>query len=225
VVLCFRRAGRWDWLWRRWWGRRVVVLSLQAEPPAQGPGRWQHQPSAVVCQWMENHFPSAFPMLCGAFPGYTRAQGAAACVGLARSRAPYHRLPSMLFGVPLFQHSASLLQLLRLLHQPLPASPVAPGTCVLEPCIGSSVEPLLWWGQLHGCPCSLSAAGGAGPALPPVAPCLSPWSFSSLEVSLPRCLGCLPFRNRGGGNEQANFFHVYNRVEECFWFMAAVIAR
>lgn len=34
----------------------------------------------------------------------------------------------------------------------------------------------------------------------------------------------LPVRNQGGGKEQAHFFDIYNQAQECFCFMATVIA-
>lgn len=74
---------------------------------------------------------------------------------------------------------------------------------------------------------SLSASEGVGPGLPPQASCPSSQSVSFMEVLLPRRIGCLPtfpLETRKGGKEQANSFHVYNRAQECFCFMATVIA-
>lgn len=165
---------------------------------------------------------SCFPHATWSNPGSHRCSGCC-CLPWVSPGLRHHPVthPRCSLGTAPAEHKSPAAPLPT---QPLWASQVALGTCVLGPCPGCPVKPLSQWGQPHGCPPSLPAVGGVGPSPPPRAPCLSPHSLSSLGVLSPRHLGCLPFRKRGGGKEWANFFHVYNRAEECFCFMAAVIA-
>lgn len=75
--------------------------------------------------------------------------------------------------------------------------------------------------SLSAC-CGRSGTGSAAPGTLPVPSIL--FFLVGVVAEVPWLPSHLPFRNQGGGEEQANFFHVYNRAQECFCFMATVIA-